>query len=853
MPSILNRIVYLVVFALLSIPLQAVAAESDYLSASLRQQVEELKKAYRAAPTTPATYGERAKVLWQWTNAYARTGRSIPVNMTTSIRPVLPNPPTRGNARSFDYFVEELILLDEEPNALGVLTADLGPFEARTFVTFQQRYRVGERPIKQDGGLVIARHHMTGYGLFQVDDPAGDNYLTIKSSNPNVIFVPDEVPLSGMHGGFRGSMPTRFFRVAAGVLQSGDIVTITYGDRSGGGRGLRMGSPSTDFMPVPVYIDFDGKHAYALPIQPIKVTGTDIDAVHGFAPSVVRPGEPFELSVRAQDRFYNRAKGPIPGFKVYANDELLATVPPSDHAISVIENLKFKTPGARQIKIVSADGKISGTGNPILVSETASKIYWGDTHGHSGFAEGIGTPDRFMQWAKEDARLDFVTHSEHDIWMDDFEWQVLTDKVKEYSEAGRFVGYLGYEWTTQNRFGGHHNVIFRDFESKIRIPTQLYPTLSNLYQGLRTHFDSNDVLVIPHAHQAGDYRQSDPELQKLVEIMSGHGTFEWFGRMYLKHGHQVGFIAASDNHLSQPGFTSPSGRYHSQRGGLAAVMAAENSRDGIFDALKSLKTYATTGDKIILDVRLNGAEMGQRIPFAEKRTIEGRVIGTAPIDSITIVKNDIEIWNKDYLTIDSGRYKAEETFYITFESESFPMHPADNPRGVRGWRGKLEITGAELLAFEATDFLHPEVSLLEIDPQNSNVLLFRTGTRGDTSSIKLRLANIKRSARIHIDLDPALEQGSPTRFRPHAVVPHAVVELAFKDLQRGQTRKTIPIDVYQDSVTLRRLIDTGATDVSFRFADVGNLQGDYYYVRVKQADDALAWSSPIWVGGIPAL
>jgi len=38
-------------------------------------------------------------------------------------------------------------------------------------------------------------------------------------------------------------------------------------------------------------------------------------------------------------------------------------------------------------------------------------------------------------------------------------------------------------------------------------------------------------------------------------------------------------------------------------------------------------------------------------------------------------------------------------------------------------------------------------------------------------------------------------------------------------------------------------------DVRFEVKDMGQLQGDYYYVRVDQTNDAMAWSSPVWVGG----
>ena len=100
--------------------------------------------------------------------------------------------------------------------------------------------------------------------------------------------------------------------------------------------------------------------------------------------------------------------------------------------------------------------------------------------------------------------------------------------------------------------GGHHNVFFRrpGFE---RVPVLEAPTLTQLYRGLRQKHDPADVLIIPHAHQNGDWRQSDPKLETLVEIMLMHGSFESFMKAYLANGHQVGVLAASDDHLSHPG------------------------------------------------------------------------------------------------------------------------------------------------------------------------------------------------------------------------------------------------------------------------------------------------------------
>ena len=75
--------------------------------------------------------------------------------------------------------------------------------------------------------------------------------------------------------------------------------------------------------------------------------------------------------------------------------------------------------------------------------------------------------------------------------------------------------------------------------------------------------------------------------------------------------------------------------------------------------------------------------------------------------------------------------------------------------------------------------------------------------------------------------------------------------LALRDLRRGAVQATLPTGGYQDTVTLRRIVASGETDVSFAFTDHGERHGDYYYVRVVQANDSMAWSSPIWIGGYP--
>lgn len=847
----LKRVLAIFACSLLATFSVSAAQAQDILDEPLRVEVEALKQA-AATPTTLDNYSQRSGVLWRWANAFALSGGYVPVNLTTATRMKLPNTPSAGMLRAIDGYIAEMTLFDEQPSALGELTATLGPFVARSRATLQQTYQVGSKAINVGGGFAVTRHFLADYGAFQTNEPSGANYVGISSSNPNVHFVVDQVPVAGMHGGFRGAAQVLFFRLSAGQLKSGDEVTITYGGRADGGSGLLMPTFSSDRMPFPLYVDFDGNGPlYSLPIQPVRVVGAQVAGVHGFAPSVVRPGEKFTLSVRAQDQYYNRASGAIPGWKVLLGGQVVASLPAGEVALQTVADLSFQDEGVVRLSIQSESGDIVGSVNPILVSADAPRVYWGDTHGHSGFAEGIGTPERFMTWAKDDARLDFVTHSEHDIWLDDFEWQQLQQNVQSYSETGRFIAFLGYEWTTRNVFGGHHNVLFRTAQGRDRLATQFYPTLSQLYQGLRERYASEDVIVIPHAHQAGNYRMSDPQLQPLVEIMSQHGSFEWFGRKYLEHGHQVGFTAASDNHLSQPGYTAPKGRGLSQRGGLGAVMAPQLTRDALFDSMRARYTYATTGERIILQTSVNGTDMGSRGRYSTNRSVQGKVVATAPIAEIAVVKNGEVVWREDYVTPQQvQRLGATETLYLNFNSASFPEQPGDNPRGWRPWQGVLKVHDATLDDVQTTDFFNADVQQLRRDDDDPSMLHFSTATRGDSSAIALTLSNIRRGARIELQLKESMEfGGGPPIYRRHQQLPAANVELAVADVRRGSARVTLPFGPYEDTVSLRRVVAGGPLEKDFEWQDTSGLQGDNYYVRVTQLDGAMAWSSPIWIGG----
>ena len=833
----------------------ATQAPDDPLPGALRSEVELLQAAISERPTDAASIAARSRVLADWVDAHALAGRPG-APFAASVRRYATVPPVGeaalGRSTQVDAWVREYRLRDAEPEALGSLTARTGPYEAGTLATISQTWTAGSRGMAMGGGVWVARHFQTLYGEFQTEDPAGEGYVSVASSDADAVFEVDSILASGAHGGFRAPAEALVFRVAQGAVDPGETVTVTYGDTSAGGPGLRITTVSGESVPLPLYVDIDGSGDwFMLPLQPFTIVGTRATGVHGFAPSVVTAGEPFEVSVRAEDAWFNRATGDIPGFEVWLDDAVAATTEAGTDPIQAV-SLTVDEIGPHWIRLRSMDGAIVGEANPVLVEEEPERgIYWGDTHGHSGYAEGIGTVDYFMRFARDDARLDFVTHSEHDTWLDEAEWRLMRDTVSEYDAPGAFVPYLGYEWTVPAWIGGgHHNVLFRTTEGRERVSALEYPTLSSLYQGLRERHDPRDVVVIPHAHNPGDARHSDPLLEPLIEVMSMHGTFEWFMRNYLGNGHQVGFVAASDDHLSHPGYSAPSRDSLAQSGGLGAVMAPERSRDALFDAMKARRTYATTGDRIILDVSLNGAGMGERTDFATERTLRGRVIGTAPIDTVTVFRNDEPVWSRDHLTATDAGEAVPDTLHLSFHSDATPLHWGDPPRGWRHWQGTLTLRGGRIVDARLTDAANPNLQYVE---QDGDALRFRTITRGDASTIVLTVADVAADAFLAIELDETRETGSaPPIYRPPATIAGGSVELPLAQTEAGEVRATLPIPNYDDYIGLRR-VRAGVRDVAFEYTDAppDPRQGDYYYVRVQQANDAAAWSSPIWVGGYP--
>ena len=92
---------------------------------------------------------------------------------------------------------------------------------------------------------------------------------------------------------------------------------------------------------------------------------------------------------------------------------------------------------------------------------------------------------------------------------------------------------------------------------------------------------------------------------------------------YLMQGVKLGFVSGSDTHDSRPANPYKEPGPLAGVAGLTGVWAERLDRPSIFDALFNRRCYATSGVRMIVDFRVNGAWVGSTVQadrFALRRT-----------------------------------------------------------------------------------------------------------------------------------------------------------------------------------------------------------------------------------------
>ena len=463
---------------------------------------------------------------------------------------------------------------------------------------------------------------------------------------------------------------SKFFvaTVAQGALVKGDVIRVVYGDRTWGEDGVAAAevAPTPDDRFV-AHVDVAG-NGHHEPLDDtrleIRVRPGPVSQFNMVAPAIVKPGEPFDVTLSGLDAYRNKPEA------AWTGDIRLGTTNPdlampgslslngSDANLGAVREARALAEG---VYVLTAEPSVGGTrsrSNPIWARERDLKVYFGDLHTHSmyhGNGRSIGTPDEMYTFGRDVAGLDFMAITDGGGERGEG-WVPTQEVTNRYNDPGRFVTFKGYE----NGYGrGHRNVIYRncDVEPNLDLPGGFF----EYYRGRQ------DVMSIPHHTKAvTDWDFFDPELEPLVEVYScwgsgvahadplwnksekpGSGVFNALAR-----GYRLGFIGSGDSHAGTPGRSHSQDRQWlmHQKSGFACVYAPELTREAIFDALRARHCYATTGVRAILEFSINDVPMGGELRMTddgEPRVIRVHAIGTEALEVLTVIKNNVELCRRE--------------------------------------------------------------------------------------------------------------------------------------------------------------------------------------------------------------
>ena len=431
-----------------------------------------------------------------------------------------------------------------------------GNIEARSLQTFRLVYTAGRYGIDDTGSIRIVFRFANDAGKLQTTDPSGENYVSATTTSGKIS------PLYHDVGHQRPWFKSLTARLNGGYLSEGDTITIVFGDTSQGSPGMRMQTFCDSSFEFRVLADVCSVgHYVPLQEQPtVDIVPAKAAAWRAVLPSLRRPGETFQLGIKAEDSWGNPTNLAQGSFQLEASlpvDGLPETIDyPVGNKAMLIERLSVKEPGLLKIRVMDGDDCMAEAG-PLLIRDGKFSGYWGDMHGQSAESLGTGTAWQYFDFARNKSFLDLTSHQANDFQITLPFWNQLNQITADFQEDGRFVTFPGFEWSGNTCVGGDRNVYFR--HEGCQLHRSSHALLTDRSDIDTDAMDANELFkalenddCVAYAHVGGRYADirfaHDPRIETAMEIHSAWGTFEWLLTDGFPLGHRSGVVCNSDGH-----------------------------------------------------------------------------------------------------------------------------------------------------------------------------------------------------------------------------------------------------------------------------------------------------------------
>lgn len=386
------------------------------------------------------------------------------------------------------------------------------------------------------------------------------------------------------------------------------------------------------------------------------------------APSVAAPGETFAVKLAVLDD------------KGYPSVECDGCARPDDGPWTIpCEGVAFE-PGHAAVAVIpgavlSEEGlfrlafDLDGTtllSNPVRCTrEPATRIWWGDPHVHTIISRCIWQRCRSLNFCFVCARyvtgLDWVAAADHvsNGRSGPEKWKAQRIAARLFDCPPDFATLLGYEASLKGGAGGDNNIYFADDAEEF---------LDEYEEGnTRTLCDKlgdQDFIMVPHhTTRTGKHGELSDELylgvthMPVVEIHSKWGTSEYRGNPnalhevhpgpsyvqdYLGKGCAFGFIGGTDSHATMPSGGGDESSHIDRLPGITAALAPALNRGNVFAAVRCRHCYATSGERILVEMTAAGRRMGADVNWpdpSKPREIHVEAAAESDIVQLDIVRN----------------------------------------------------------------------------------------------------------------------------------------------------------------------------------------------------------------------
>ena len=335
------------------------------------------------------------------------------------------------------------------------------------------------------------------------------------------------------------------------------------------------------------------------------------------------------------------------------------------------------TDGRVDVKVTAtrADGKSAEFSWFFTVGKTTYQPYFGQLHSHTQYSDGSGTLDSALSYIRslpDSANVQFVAFTDHSNYFDSknapnveaalydtslvkdsdasHSWKTYKDTIAQFNKdnAGDMVAIGGFEMTWSGG-PGHINTF-----NTPGIVSRNNSTLNNKTAdaGMKAYYallsQAEGATSISQFNHPGttfgnfkDFNYWDPVIDSrmyMVEVGNGEGQIGAGGYypsyeqyiMALDKGWHLAPTNNQDNHK---------GKWGNANDARDVILTDSFTEDGIYEAIRALRMYATEDKNLELTYTVNGLMMGSSITeVPDKLNIEVTVNDPDASDSIAKVE-----------------------------------------------------------------------------------------------------------------------------------------------------------------------------------------------------------------------